>query len=136
MSWATCYTGSNNIHFDKPPQMSDGRNYSTWEPDAAVNDSIKKNANIVSNWDYRRYLQENAKEIMKQNGMESCYALGISVKPMTSSTGSSSVNPILFENSADNSNMPNGSSDLKSMYMSREELNARTIAPSINTNMF
>ncbi len=136
MSWATCYTGSNNIHFDSPPKMSDGRNYSTWEPDATVNDNLKKNANIVSNWDYRRYLQENAKDIMKQNGMESCYALGISVKPMTSSAGSSSVAPILFENSADNSNLPNGSSDLKSMYMSREELYGRTIAPSINTNRF
>jgi hypothetical protein len=136
MSWATCYTGSNNIHFDKPPQMSDGRNYSTWEPDAAVNESIKKSANIVSNWDYRRYLQENAKTIMKQNGMESCYALGMSVKPMTSSSGSTSVAPILFENSGDNSQIPNGSSDLKSMYMSREELNARIIAPSINTNLF
>ena len=136
MSWATCYTGSNNIHFDKPPQMSDGRNYSTWEPDAAVNESIKKSANIVSNWDYRRYLQENAKAIMKQNGMESCYALGMSVKPMTSSSGSTSMTPILFENSGDNSQIPNGSSDLKNMYMSREELNARIISPSINTNLF
>jgi hypothetical protein len=136
MSWATCYTGSNNIHFDKPPKMSDGRNYSTWEPDATINDNIKKNANIVSNWDYRRYLQGNAKEIMKQNGLESCYALGISVKPMTSSTGTASVGPILFDNSADTSHIPNGSSDLKNMYMSREELNARTIAPSINTNRF
>lgn len=136
MSWATCYTGSNNIHFDKPPKMSDGRNYSTWEPDATINDNIKKNANIVSNWDYRRYLQGNAKEIMKQNGLESCYALGISVKPMTSSAGTASVGPILFDNSADTSHIPNGSSDLKNMYMSREELNARTIAPSINTNRF
>lgn len=136
MSWATCYTGSNNIHFDSPPQMSDGRNYSTWEPDAAVNESIKKNANIVSNWDYRRYLQENAKQIMKQNGIESCYALGISVKPMMSTSGSTNMSPILFDNSADISHPLNGSSDLKSMYMSREEHNARMIAPSINTNRF
>ena len=47
MSWGTCYTGSNNIHFDKPPQMSDGRNYSSWEPDATINDGIKKNAKDI-----------------------------------------------------------------------------------------
>ena len=135
MSWGTCYTGSNNIHFDKPPQMSDGRNYSSWEPDATINNDIKQNANIVTNWSYRKYLQDNAKEIMKNNGMESCYALGISVKPMVSSSVSNGV-PILFNNSVDARSPPNGSSDLKNMYMSREQLNSRVIAPSINTNQF
>lgn len=132
MSWGTCYTGSNNIHFDKPPQMSDGRNYSSWEPDAIINDNIKKNSNITTNWAYRTYLQENAKDIMKQNGMESCYALGISVKPIASTNVLTNGTPIMFHSGADQS----GNSDLKSMYMSREELNIRTIAPSINTNMF
>ena len=27
MSWGTCYSGSNNIHFGFPPIMTDGRNY-------------------------------------------------------------------------------------------------------------
>jgi hypothetical protein len=133
MSWGTCYTGSNNIHFDKPPQMSDGRNYSSWEPDAIINDGIKKSANLTTNWAYRTYLQENAKDIMKQNGIESCYALGISVKPMTSVNVLPNGTPIMFNSS---SGVPEGSSDLKSMYISREELNARVIAPSINTNTF
>jgi len=135
MSWGTCYTGSNNIHFDKPPKMSDGRNYSSHEPVATINNDIKQNANITTNWEYRKHLQDNAKEIMKHNGMESCYALGISVKPMTSVRVSNGV-PILFDNSADERSPPNGSSDLKNMYMSREQLNARVIAPSINTNHF
>ena len=25
MSWATCYSGSNNVYLNKPPLMSDGR---------------------------------------------------------------------------------------------------------------
>ena len=25
MSWGTCYAGSNNIHFDRPAVMSDGK---------------------------------------------------------------------------------------------------------------
>ena len=37
MSWATCYSGSNNINFNFPPIMTDGRNYSSWQPSALVN---------------------------------------------------------------------------------------------------
>ena len=36
MSWATCYAGSNNIHFDFPPIITDGRNYAKWQPGAVI----------------------------------------------------------------------------------------------------
>jgi len=42
MSWATCYSGSNNINFNFPPIMADGRNYATWQPDAVINERIQK----------------------------------------------------------------------------------------------
>ena len=42
MSWATCYSGSNNIHFNSPPIMSDGRNFATWVPACAVNETIQQ----------------------------------------------------------------------------------------------
>ena len=42
MAWATCYSGSNNIHFNFPPKMSDGRNYASWQPDAVINQRIQK----------------------------------------------------------------------------------------------
>ena len=32
-----------------------------------INDTIKKEAGISSNWDYRRYLQKNASHIIKHN---------------------------------------------------------------------
>ena len=54
MSWATCYAGSNNIHFDFPPIMMDGRNYATWQPGSKVSDDIKKREGINSNWKYRQ----------------------------------------------------------------------------------
>ena len=38
MSWGTCYAGSNNIHFDFPPIMMDGRNFAKWQPGAAINE--------------------------------------------------------------------------------------------------
>ena len=46
MSWATAYTGSNNIHFNFPPIMTDGRNYSQWEPSNVTNEKIRESENI------------------------------------------------------------------------------------------
>jgi hypothetical protein len=47
MSWSTCYSGSNNINFNFPPIMADGRNYASWQPDAVVNERIQKQENNV-----------------------------------------------------------------------------------------
>ena len=63
MSWGTCYSGSNNIHFDYPPIMDDGRNYSKWQPAAVLNNEIRKSEGIKTNWEYRNYLVANAGNI-------------------------------------------------------------------------
>ena len=60
MSWGTCYAGSNNIHFDFPPIMSDGRNFAKWQPGAKINQEIRKENDIKSNWQYRQFLTENS----------------------------------------------------------------------------
>ena len=75
--WGTCYGASNNIHFDFPPIMQDGRNYSSWQPEAVVNDNIRKQENIKSNWEYRKFLTNNALQIMKYNNQEACNDLGL-----------------------------------------------------------
>ena len=49
MSWGTCYSGSNNIHFDSPPIMADGRNYASWQPGAVLNKEIKEKEGIKTN---------------------------------------------------------------------------------------
>ena len=72
MSWGTCYAGSNNIHFDFPPIMTDGRNYATWQPGAVINENIRKKENIKTNWQYRKYLTQNADSIIKYNQLEAC----------------------------------------------------------------
>ena len=50
MSWGTCYAGSNNIHFNFPALMSDGRLNADWQPGSLRNDNIKKQEKIMSNW--------------------------------------------------------------------------------------
>lgn len=132
MSWATCYSGSNNIHFNFPPIMADGRNYASWQPDAVINRRIQKQENIQSNWAYRQYMQHNGLQIMKYNGEEACYDLGLNPHVYTGKTPSNNV-PYLYKNTYDNNQPGYGytNSDLKNPYLSRQQLNARLIAPSI-----
>jgi hypothetical protein len=133
MSWGTCYSGSNNIHFNFPPIMNDGRNYSSWQPEAIINERIRKAENIKSNWDYRRFLTNNATQIMKYNNQESCYYLGLNPHTYTDKTPSSNV-PFMYTNTTD-TNAPGfgyPTSDLKNVYLSREQLQTKMISPSIN----
>ena len=133
MSWATCYSGNNNINFNYPPIMADGRNYSTWQPEAVINKRIQKTNDIKTNWGYRQFLQRNGLSVMNYNTLESCYDLGLDPHVSTNDTPSSNV-PHKFSSIYD-TNKPGfgySNSDLKNPYLTREQLNARMIAPSIN----
>jgi hypothetical protein len=133
MSWATCYSGSNNIHFDFPPVMADGRVYSSWQPEAVVNDRIRHQENITTSWQYRQYLTHNASEIMKINNREACSTLGLPSHFQTNATPSSNV-PYSFKSTFDTNTPGFGycNSNLKQPYLTREQLQARMIAPIIN----
>ena len=135
MSWATCYSGSNNIHFNQPPLMADGRNYASWQPEAVVNERIQRMEGIRSNWEYRQFLTHNARSIMDMNNSDYCYASGLPCHYDTTSTPSSNV-PFQFKSIFDTSRPGYGycNSDLKNPYMSRQQLNARLSAPHINMN--
>jgi predicted metal-dependent hydrolase len=121
MSWATCYLdqGTNNIHFDKPPIVSDGRFYTSYVSSEAVNEKIKATEGLQSNWSYREYLQKNAKKIMEYNNLEAYSKLGI--------------NPGNTETK--NKQVPNGycnpESDLRNKYLSRNQLNLQMTAPNV-----
>jgi hypothetical protein len=135
MSWATCYSGSNNIHFNFPPIMNDGRLFSSWQPDALVNENIQKQENIHSNWQYRQYMTNNALQIMKYNNKEACYDLGLNTHFHSNSdpaTAVTNATPYLFKSTFDTSQPGFGynNSDLKNPYLSREQLQSRKISPS------
>lgn len=132
MSWATCYSGSNNIHFNFPPIMSDGRIYSSWQPTAAINNQIQKSAGISTNWEYRTYLANNAKTIMQYNNSTYCNELGLPLHHYADNQKSTYV-PHKYRSTFDTKQPPFGyhNSDLKNPYLSREQLQARKFAPSI-----
>lgn len=137
MSWGTCYSGSNNINFNFPPIMTDGRNYASWQPDAVINERIQNKEGIKSNWSYRQFLQNNGRQIMNLNSQEACYELGLDPHYYTDKTPSSNV-PYTFKGTFDTSKPGFGycNSDLKNPYLTREQLNSRLVSPSINPANF
>ena len=88
MSWGQCFNASNNIHFDFPPIMADGRNYASWQPEAVINQRIQKQEDIKTNWQYRQYMTNNGIQIMNYNTMEACYDLGLNPHTPTNATPS------------------------------------------------
>jgi len=130
-------TGSNNIYFNMPPIMSDGRNFSTWLPESVINQELQQKSGLHSNWDYRRYLQKNANNIMKYNQMDSVQSSGnYPINYINQNISNNS--PFIFKSTHDKSIPAYGynNSDLKQTYLSREQLNSRLISPSIPTNNF
>ena len=135
MSWGTCYSGSNNIHFNFPPIMADGRIFSSWQPEAVVNEKIQKHEGIKTSWHYRQFLTDNAMQIMRQNNQEACIDLGLTPHTQVNTTPSSNI-PHTYKSVMD-TNKPGfgyNKSDLKSPYLSREQLQSRMISPAISYN--
>jgi len=130
MSWGTCFSGSNNIHFDFPPIMSDGRNFSSWQPGSVLSEELRKNAGIKSNWEYRRYMTQNADQIIKMNQMSACNQC---CPVYNNSDISSSNSPYIFKSSSDKSK-PFGyeDSDLKNIYLSKFQLESRMVTPVVS----
>ena len=132
MSW---FSGSNNIHQNMPPMMSDGRNFTNLQPESVTNNNIQQKAGIKNNWEYRNYLQNNANDIMKYNFMD--YSNSSGNNPNTYVNNQMLSNsPFVFKSTYDQNKPTYGynNSDLKHNYLTREQLNSRMIAPSISTN--
>jgi hypothetical protein len=134
MSWGTCYSGSNNIHFDFPPIMKDGRNYANWQPGGALNEEIRKDNKIHSNWAYRKFLTQNADTIIRTNqafACDDCCSCPARYPSVTQPTTNNNT-PFLYKSCLDNS-QPFGyeNSDLKNLYLSDVQLESRMVTPVI-----
>lgn len=133
MSWGTCYSGSNNIHFNSPPLMSDGRNFSSWKSSCSLDEEIKKKIKIDSNWEYRQYLTQNTNSIMKHNLKLMCdNCCKCSYKK-----GEGGIDKYLFSSCSDKT-APFGyqQSDLKNLYLSKQELNSKLRAPILTQEQY
>lgn len=129
---------TNNKYPEFPPLMSDGRSITaTWQHDAVTNDKLIKENNIKSNWNYRKYLTENANDIIEQNFRESSNDVGYNSRFTTAPKIQSNVvdnmlSPVLYSSFDDPKNsLGRITSDLKTNYLSRNDLQSRKISPVI-----
>ena len=127
MSWATCYSGSNNIHFNTPPLMSDGRQYSNYAPSCKANANLRRNLGIKNNYQYRQWLIKHGKEVAQANKLAACNECCECIK---SAANAPPTQKYLFKGCADHSR-PYGyeNSDLKNLYVSSKALNSKLSAP-------
>lgn len=118
----------------EPQQNFQGLNYNSWQPEALTNNKILADAGIQSNWKYRQYIQKNANQIMKYNSMEAIYSSGNNPYAI-SNTEPTNKSPFLYNSIHQNSNPAYGfrDSDLKQSYTSKQQMQAKMIAPSIRT---
>jgi len=122
---------TNAVYPGFPPLMSDGRSIvASDQPEAVLNNAILKEAGIQSNWEYRQYLTNQAKDIIRYNYRESANDIGYFKRYQDTPAGYSV--PYAFPSFVSKEN-PKGyiSSDLKSTYLTREQLQAQKVAPVI-----
>jgi len=119
---------TNNKYANFPPLMSDGRAIiGSWQPESLENQNIIEKNNIKSNWEYRKYLTENSKEIMEYNFREACNDAGytsrhIEVPSIQSDIVVGTYNtPKIYKTTFGESN---GNFNETSPYMTREALNS------------
>lgn len=139
-AWGTCLKhcngASNNIHFNQPPLMSDGRNFADWDPACRLNNQLRKKYNIKTNYQYRQFLMSNSDKLIEQNRISACNQCGACerqfARPSSEELKEEQEKPLsyLYDSCRDKS-MPYGyeNSDLKSLYLSRKELQSQYNAP-------
>uniref|UniRef100_A0A6C0C324 Uncharacterized protein n=1 Tax=viral metagenome TaxID=1070528 RepID=A0A6C0C324_9ZZZZ len=124
MSWATAYSGSNNIHFEQPAIMSDSRLFTYYNSSCDSNESLKKNKGIESNYDYRQYLIKHGNSIIEQNKNKHINSIGY--VPAYNISNANRNNKYLYKNIGDNTQTYGyATSDLKNMYLSRQQLQSK-----------
>jgi hypothetical protein len=116
--------------------MSDGRSLiATYQSETDTNAITMKSNGIKSNWQYRNYLTDNGESIMRENFKEACNDVGYFERfSPTTMDGKEKIKstPYMYSSYTDGTK-PQGyaNSDLKEMYLSREQLNSRKIAPTV-----
>jgi hypothetical protein len=129
---------TNNVHPQLPPRMNDGRSLiASHQPEAILNETILQNNNIKSNWEYRKFLTENSQKIAQENFREACNDVGYTERftpderGYKNDTHNTPSNYLLYK---DQSTIINEKSDLKNLYLSRDELNSHFKPVSLTQN--
>jgi len=122
---------SNNLYDGFPPIMADSRVIvASYQPEAVLNNHLLRELGIKSNWEYRRYLTQNANDIIQYNYRESANDCGYSRR--FQDTSGPYNTPYLYKSYQETTRPPGyETSNQKELYMTREQLESRMVAPVI-----
>jgi hypothetical protein len=129
MSWGTCYSGSNNIHHDVPAMMSDGKQFTLYNPACDLNNKLQKKSGFKNNYEYRQFLISNGVSVINKNNISSCNAGSECVDKISTLK---SFGKYLYKSISDNKqHYGYETSDLKRLYLDRRELQNSYVAPIV-----
>jgi len=124
---------ANNKYPGFPPLMNDGRSIIAGNrSETLLHNSIVKQSGETNNAQYRQYMISNAKSIMENDFRNASNDVGYYERFIDQISTAATGSPYLYSSVLDDKK-PLGSfdSDLKSIYLSREQLEARRVAPSL-----
>jgi hypothetical protein len=127
---------SNNLYPGFPPLMSDARSVTAaWQHESVLNNDLLKSSGVTTNWEYRKYLTNNAQSIMEKNFRDASNDTGYVKRfanPITEQDTALFGTPTLYTSIFDNKNINSSQdNDLKNLYLTREQLESRRVSPSI-----
>jgi hypothetical protein len=130
MSWGTLYSGSNNIHHNEMAIMSDGKQFTLYNPACDLNKKLQAQNGMKNNYEYRQFLINNGISLMGKNNMSICNAGSECV--MNGVSKNKSFGKYLYKSAQDMAK-PYGhqTSDLKNMYLDKQELNSTYVTPIV-----
>lgn len=121
---------TNNRYSNFPPLMNDGRTIiSSHQPEPVMKKKIMNDNQLTTNWEYRQYLIKNGENIIHQNFIDYSNDMGY-VKRHHDIQFSNK--PYKYESIMDDKEVFGvETTDLKDLYLSREQLESRKMAPTI-----
>ena len=130
-----------NIQYPEIPQFVSGgmRVSASWQPESENNADLVAKTGITTNWQYRKYLINNAKDIIEYNYRESINDQNDNIRKSESPhidsnivTGFNNTPHIQHSITDATHRFGKPTSDLKNRYLSREQMNALKISPVVD----
>lgn len=124
----------NNAFNSAPAIMNDGRNFAKWTPTPIQSEQIRKDSGAkTTNWEYRRYMMEQADFIIRENQRNAFMETG-GIQWVDGNTNAYSPpalgqTPYLYRNVEDNRPVYELNSDLKNLYLADVQLQSRMVTP-------
>jgi hypothetical protein len=117
---------TNNVYPSFPANMGDSRSLiASYQPEAILNDNLIKQSGVKTNWEYRKYLVDHSKEIAESNFKEACNDCGYFDRFRQNERGEGNLLSNTGLAYKDPSIAQTEQSDLKKLYLSREELSSK-----------